>query len=161
MNGIRLFFKNGYEEVRIVYLFQDCSEEPNISRWVRQRNDDYIPSTRGKCSSPRHDPGPGLERVRRVANPEARPQRAGASLRLGPGGQETRRGGSLARQRERAPPGSVPPRDKGWADTLRCRPGSRCLEQPAKQPGVPPGPARGGGGERGRASPGRSRGPVD
>ena len=98
MNGIRLFFKNGCEEVRTVCFKTAARSRIPAAESGRETTTTFrLPEESVPCSSPRQDPGPGLERVRRVANPEARAQRAGASLHLGPGGQETRRGGSLAK----------------------------------------------------------------
>ena len=86
MNGIRLFFKNGYEEVRTVCFKTVARSRIPAAESGRETTTTFrLPEESVLCSSPRQDPGPGLERVRRVANSEARAQRAGASLHLGPG----------------------------------------------------------------------------
>lgn len=157
MKKIRFFLKMVTRK-QVVYLFKECSEQPNTSSWVGQRNANYIPSSKEKCSSPRRSPGPCLEGVRRVANSGARAQREGASLHLGPAGQEPpprwvvhQARGSGHRQTAflRGTKVGLTPSAAGPAPAACSSPGSR------------PGPARGGGGEPGCPSPGRSLGPVD
>lgn len=168
INDMRHFFKSGHKEVGTVYLFTESNKQPNTRSWVRQRNADYIPSSKGKCS-PRRSPPPDLRGSPRsrelggggavnrglpVGPPESRAERAGASTKVVPRQSRGRRQGLAA----------FPRGTKVGLTPCTASPGSRRLETPAKQPLVPPGQCDrrvGEGTSPAAPPPTRSPGPVD